>query len=89
MLFNAHSKLVGMHAFLSPSNHHWLHYDEDKLDRMFTAAQAAKRGTELHALAQDLIRLGVKLPQSPKTLNAYVNDGIGYRMTPEQPLFFS
>lgn len=89
MVFNDHSKLVGMHAFLSPSSYHWLHYDEDKLDRMWTSAMAAKRGTEMHNLASELIRLGVKLPQSSKTFNMYVNDGIGYRMTPEQPLYYS
>jgi hypothetical protein len=50
---------------------------------------AARRGTELHALAHDLIRLGVKLPTSKKTLNLYVNDAIGYRMVPEQVLFYS
>ena len=89
MLFNSHSNLKGTHAFLSASNYHWINYDEDKLDRVFLASMAARRGTELHALAHDLIRLGVKLPTSKKTLNLYVNDAIGYRMTPEQPLFFS
>lgn len=48
-----------------------------------------QKGTELHALAEQLIRLGVKLPKSKKTLNMYVNDAIGYQMTPEQPLFYS
>lgn len=89
MLFNPHLNLVGTHAFLSPSNYHWVNYDEDKLDRMFTTHMAAKRGTELHALAHDLIRLGVKLPSTKKTLNLYVNDGIGYRMVSEQVLFYS
>jgi hypothetical protein len=50
---------------------------------------AAQKGTELHALAHDLIRLGVKLPRSPKALNNYVNDAIGYRMTSEQILYYS
>lgn len=89
MLFNAHSNLIGNHAFLSPSNNSWVNYDEDKLDRTYVAAMAAKRGTDLHNLARDLIRLGVKLPSSSKTLNLYVNDAIGYRMTPEQTLFYS
>jgi hypothetical protein len=89
MLFNTHSNLKGTHAFLSASNYHWINYDEDKLDRVFLASMAARRGTELHALAHDLIRLGVKLPTSKKTLNLYVNDAIGYRMVPEQVLFYS
>lgn len=89
MLFNQHTNLIGKHSFLSPSNYHWINYDEEKLDRTYAASVAAARGTQLHALAHDLIRLGVKLPSSSKTLNLYVNDAIGFRMTPEQPLFYS
>lgn len=50
---------------------------------------AAQRGTELHTLAHQLIRLGVKLPANKKTLNMYVNDAIGHRLTPEQILHYS
>ena len=89
MLFNTHSNLRGTHAFLSPSNYHWINYDEDKLDRVFLASMAAKRGTELHAFAHEAIRLGIKLPSTKTTLNLYVNDAIGYRMTPEQILYYS
>lgn len=90
MNLNRHSpNLVGKHAFLSPSTYHWINYDEDKLDQVFFAAEAARRGTELHELAQRLISLGVKLPKANKTLNLYVNDAIGFRMTPEQTLFYS
>lgn len=89
MLFNRHSELTGQHAFLSASKYHWINYDEEKLDRVWTARQAAQRGTDLHDFALQAIRLGVKLPKSPKTLNLYVNDAIGYRMTPEQVLFYS
>jgi hypothetical protein len=66
-----------------------VNYDDEKLDRVFLASMAAQRGTELHALAAELIRLGVKLPSSKRTLNMYVNDALGYRMTPEQVLFYS
>ncbi len=89
MIFNKHSNLTGQHAFLSASKYHWINYDEDKLDRVYVAALAAQRGTELHTLAHELIRLGVKLPKSPKTLNLYVNDALGYRMTSEQILYYS
>jgi hypothetical protein len=89
MNFNTHSNLVGRHAFLSPSNYHWINYDEDKLDRVFFMQLAAQRGVELHSLGHQLIRLGVKLPTTRKTLNMYVNDAIGYRMTPEQSLYYS
>ena len=89
MIFNDHSKLAGQHAFLGASKYHWINYDEEKLDRVFTARMAAQRGTELHAFASEAIRLGIKLPKSPKTLHLYVNDAIGFRMTPEQVLYYS
>ena len=89
MRWNMHSRLVGAHAFLSASKYHWVNYDDEKMEAVFTAAMAAKRGTELHTLAHDLIRLGVKLPQNRKTLNSYVNDAIGFRLQPEQVLFYS
>jgi hypothetical protein len=66
-----------------------VNYDDEKLDARFVTAWAAQRGTELHALANNLIRLGVKLPEIKKTLNLYVNDAIGYRMSPEQTLYYS
>lgn len=43
----------------------------------------AKRGTDLHELAKEAIRLGVKFPSNRKTINQYVNDAIGFRMSPE------
>jgi len=89
MNFDTHSRLVGQHAFLSASKYHWMNYDADKLIEVWTNAQAAKRGIELHALAHQLIRLGVKLPKTSKTLNMYVNDAIGFRMSTEQTLFYS
>jgi len=88
MIFNAHSELKDRHSFLSPSKSAWTNYDIEKLDRVFFTHLAAQRGTELHALANDLIRLGVKLPRAPKTLNMYVNDALGFRMSPEQTLYF-
>lgn len=89
MNFNRHSNLAGTHAFLSPSSPAWLNYDEDKLDRLFHTSMAARRGTDLHALANECIRLGVRLPEGNNTLNMYVNDAIGFHMTPEQILYFS
>lgn len=89
MNFNKHSDLAGQHAFLSASKYHWINYDLEKLDRVFRSAMAAQRGNELHAFAHQAIQLGIKLPRSSKTLNAYVNDAIGFRMTPEQILYYS
>lgn len=50
---------------------------------------ASQRGTKLHALAAELIANRIKLPSTNATFNKYVNDAIGFRMKPEQPLYFS
>lgn len=89
MNWNNHSNLEGLHAFLSPSSYHWLNYDDEKLLTVYANSQAKALGTRLHAFACEAIKLGIKLPKSKRTLNAYVNDAIGYRMTPEQVLYFS
>lgn len=89
MRFNDHSDLEGMHAFLSASKYHWINYDDEKLDKTFRTAMAAQKGTELHDIAQRLIKMGIKLPRTSKTLNMYVNDAIGYRMVTEQTLVYS
>lgn len=89
MIFNKHSQLVGSHAFLSASKPAWINYEEDKLDRAYLAAMAAARGDRLHALAHSLIREGVNLPDNNQTLSLYVNDAIGFKMSPEQILFYS
>lgn len=89
MLFYDHSKLSGQHAFLSPSQNSWLNYNDDKLIDRLKTARAAEMGTRLHALAAEHILLGIRMPRTNATLNAYVNDAIGFRMTPEQVLFYS
>lgn len=89
MLFNDHSKLAGKHATLSASKYHWLRYSPDKLRTWFYTQLQAAKGTELHNLAAMLIKMGQKLPRNGKTLNRYVNDCIGFQMTPEQVLFYS
>lgn len=89
MHFVPHSNLVGRHALLSASQYHWLRYSDEKMIEVFARQQAAKRGTELHAFAAEAIRLAIKLPRTKQTLNMYVNDAIGYHMTPEQILYYS
>jgi hypothetical protein len=89
MLFNYHGNLAGQHAFLSASKYHWINYDEAKLIDTYNNFAAAQRGTELHDFAAQCIKLGQKLPRSQKTLNMYVNDAIGFKMTPEQILYYS
>lgn len=89
MNFNRHSGLVGQHAFLGASKYHWINYDEKKLADSYFNFLAVQKGTELHEFAASCIRLRQKLPKSNKTLNMYVNDCIGFGMTPEQVLYFS
>lgn len=89
MLFNQHSGLKDRHAFLSPSNYHWLNYTDQKLEARYASFRSAKRGTDLHALAHEAIRLGVKLSRANMSLSTYVNDGIGYKMSCEQALVYS
>lgn len=89
MNFNKHLSVEGKHAFLGASKYHWVNYDEEKLANSYLKFQATLKGTVLHEFAAQCIRLGQKLPKSQKTLNMYVNDAIGYKMTPEQLLYYS
>lgn len=89
MNFFKHSDLEGSHAFLSASNYHWINYDEEKLIATYQNWNAAQRGTMLHDFAKSCILLSQRLPDYNITLNMYVNDAIGYRLTPEQVLLYS
>lgn len=89
MNFNSHLHLEGKHAFLSASKYHWVNYDDDKLVQTYSRHQASKHGTRLHELASECISMGIKLPRTKKTLNMYVNDAIGFKMRPEQILYYS
>ena len=89
MNFNSRFALAGQHAFLSPSNYHWINYTDQKLEARFYSAQAARKGTELHEFAHKAIELKIRMPRSQKTLNMYINDAIGFKMQPEQILYYS
>lgn len=89
MNFNNHLNLEGQHAFLGASKYHWINYSEDKVVESYNKFLATLEGTTLHEFAAQCIKLGQKLPKSKKTLNNYVNDAIGYKMIPEQVLYYS
>lgn len=89
MNWHTHSNLEGSHAFLGASKYHWVNYTEDKLIEAYSRYSASQMGTRYHALAAELITLGQKLPRSKRTFNMYVNDAIGFRMKPEQVLYYS
>ena len=89
MNFNKHNSLEGLHAPFSPSKSSWLRYDDEKLIEVYKNLKAAEMGTRLHQWAKDTIDLGLKQPRSKKTIYAYVNDAIGFKMETEVVLFYS
>lgn len=89
MNFNKHFNLEGLHAPFGASKSSWLRYDKSKLIETYKNLKAAEMGTRLHAFAAEAINLGIKLPKSHKTINMYVNDAIGFRMSTEVVLFYS
>lgn len=88
MKFNKHTNLQGLHAIFSPSQPSWLNYSDDKFIEVYTNKKAAALGTRYHEWAAETIRLGIKQPKSKKTISAYVNDAIGFKMEPEVPLTY-
>ena len=89
MNFNNHNNLAGLHAPFSPSQSSWLRYDDEKVVEVYRNKQAAQMGSRLHAWAKETIDLGIKQPRSKKTIYAYVNDAIGFKMSTEVVLFYS
>ena len=89
MIFNKHGNLNGLHAPFSPSQSSWLRYDDEKALEVYMNRKAAERGSKLHQWAKDTIDLGIKQPRSKKTIYAYVNDAIGFKMDTEVVLFYS
>ena len=89
MNFVKHSNLEGLHAPFSASQNSWLRYDDEKAMTVYKNKKAAEMGTKLHAWAKETIDLGIKQPKSKKTLYAYVNDAIGFKMSTEVVLYYS
>ena len=113
MNFNRHSDLKGTHAFLSPSQPHWLGYTEEKLYQKYVSMYAQSMGTSLHELAETLIHANIKLRKTDELVvlthllkdgiprnvidmdriynnfRTYVNDAVGFKMQPEQILYYS
>jgi len=88
MRFNRHLKVQGEHAFLSPSQYHWIHYTPDRLLERWTAAQAAAYGTMQHEYAHREIEAR-RLSHLVGTVGLYINDAIEGRMHCEQVLYYS
>lgn len=88
MRFNKHLSLQGEHAFLSPSQYHWVNYTPDRLAERWTSSQAAAYGIAQHEYAQQEIK-AARLSSHVGTLGIYINDAIQFKMVPEQILFYS
>ena len=88
-VFNRHPEIEGRHSFLSPSKYHWINYDDEKIVASYDKHMTAALGTRLHAWAAETIKLGLSQPDNSKTINMYVNDCIGYRMSVEVPLVYT
>ena len=89
MKLKDYSHLQGSHSFLSPSKYYWLRYSEDKLKTTYENYKKAALGTRYHALAAKIIELSVRQPNTSASFNSFVNDAIGFRMTPEIIVYYS
>lgn len=89
MIFAKHSSLEGLHAPFGASKSAWLRYDDEKVLATYSNMKAKEMGTRLHAWAKETIDLGIKQPRSKKTIYAYVNDAIGFKMSTEVVLLYS
>lgn len=113
MIFEKHLNLRGKHAFLAPSQPHWLRYSDEQLYQKYASNYAQAIGTSLHELAEILINNSLKLKKGDKltvlthllhdgiprnvidmdrlysNFMTYVNDAIGFKLTPEQILYYS
>lgn len=89
MNFIKHSNISGLHAPFTPSQPYWLRYDDEKIIEVYENKKASELGTRLHAWAKETIDLNLKQPRSKKTIYAYVNDAIGFKMDTEVVLYFS
>ncbi len=89
MIFNRHNNLQGLHAPFGASKSSWLRYSDSRAIEVYNNLKAKEMGTRLHEWAAETIKLGIKQPRSNKTIYAYINDAIGFKMQPEVVLFYS
>ena len=76
------------HAIFSPSQPSWLNYSDEQTIERYCNAKAKEMGTRLHSWAAETIALNIRQSRSHKTLNMFINDAIGFRMTPENDITY-
>jgi len=87
--WNDHWRLNGKHALLSPSGYHWLNYDDEKMQNVYLNNLRKEKGTRLHALASEMINLGVDPTNTRSCLIQFVLDAMGLGMESEKVLYYS
>ena len=68
MIWNDHSKLEGLHAFLGASQFHWINWSDETLEQRFYSRYSTEIGTAIHKLAEDCIKSRMKLNKQDKHL---------------------
>ena len=68
MLWNDHSKLIGLHAFLGASQYHWINWTDETLEQRFRSHYASDIGTIIHDLASDCIKNKIKISETDTNL---------------------
>lgn len=89
MRWNKHLAVEGTHAILSCSQNAWIRKTDEDFDEWVNNTKAAEEGTKLHSIAADLIENRIRVEKKPLTFNMYVNDAIGFKMSPEVVLYYS
>lgn len=89
MRWNKHLAVEGTHAILSCSQNSWIRKSEEDFDEWVYNSKAAEEGTKLHAIAAQLIKNRIRVEKKNLTFNMYVNDAIGFKMSPEVVLYYS
>ena len=67
---------TSVHAPFSPSEKSWIRYDKDKILNRIRQMEIVERGTALHELAAQCIKLRVQLDASNGIISDYVRDCI-------------
>lgn len=80
----------GTHAILGASTYsRWWNKTPEEVGLYFQNMKAVERGTKLHEMAANDIRMNMLRPRNNLTYNRYVNDAINYRMKAEMGLYYS
>lgn len=80
----------GTHAILGASTYsRWWNKTPEEVGQYYRNMKAVERGTKLHEMAADDIRMNMLRPRNGQTYNRYVNDAINFGMKPEMGLYYS